>query len=65
MALKPAVLGLEMRVAEGGSNFSSGQRQLICFGCAMLNTIHSAFREKMMIVIVLGCTRLWRGTGCW
>ncbi|KAA6380701.1 MAG: putative Multidrug resistance-associated protein [Streblomastix strix] len=30
-------LGLDAQVAEGGSNFSAGQRQLICFGRAILN----------------------------
>ncbi|KAH7821298.1 putative Multidrug Resistance Associated Protein (MRP) [Monocercomonoides exilis] len=29
--------GLDTQMAEGGSNFSAGQRQLICFGRAMLN----------------------------
>jgi ATP-binding cassette subfamily C (CFTR/MRP) protein 5 len=39
--LKDAVAGLEFgldtQMAEGGSNFSCGQRQLICFGRAILN----------------------------
>ncbi|KAA6356674.1 MAG: putative ABC transporter, ATP-binding protein, partial [Streblomastix strix] len=30
-------LGLDTKVAEGGSNFSAGQHQLICFGRAILN----------------------------
>ncbi|KAA6383975.1 MAG: putative Multidrug resistance-associated protein, partial [Streblomastix strix] len=30
-------LGLDTQVAEGGSYFSAGQRQLICFGRAILN----------------------------
>ncbi|KAA6392071.1 MAG: putative ABC transporter C family member 3 [Streblomastix strix] len=30
-------LGLDAQVAEGGSNFSAGQRQLICFGRVILN----------------------------
>ncbi|KAK2953702.1 putative Multidrug resistance-associated protein 1 [Blattamonas nauphoetae] len=29
--------GLDSEVAEGGSNFSAGQRQLLCFGRAILN----------------------------
>ncbi|KAK2947791.1 Multidrug resistance-associated protein [Blattamonas nauphoetae] len=29
--------GLDSQVAEGGSNFSAGQRQLLCFGRAILN----------------------------
>ncbi|KAA6365931.1 MAG: ABC transporter: Multidrug resistance-associated protein, ATP binding protein, partial [Streblomastix strix] len=29
--------GLDTQIAEGGSNFSTGQRQLICFGRAILN----------------------------
>ncbi|KAK2947355.1 Multidrug resistance-associated protein [Blattamonas nauphoetae] len=29
--------GLDSEVAEGGSNFSAGQRQLLCFGQAILN----------------------------
>jgi ABC-type multidrug transport system fused ATPase/permease subunit len=39
--MKQVVLGLEFgldtQMAEGGSNFSCGQRQLICFGRAILN----------------------------
>ncbi|KAA6397480.1 MAG: ABC transporter: Multidrug resistance-associated protein, ATP binding protein [Streblomastix strix] len=31
-------LALDSQVAEGGSNFSAGQRQLICFGRAILNS---------------------------
>ncbi|KAA6399443.1 MAG: ABC transporter: Multidrug resistance-associated protein, ATP binding protein [Streblomastix strix] len=31
-------LALDAQVAEGGSNFSAGQRQLICFGRAILNS---------------------------
>ncbi|KAA6334358.1 MAG: putative Multidrug resistance-associated protein, partial [Streblomastix strix] len=30
-------MGLDTQMAEGGSNFSAGQRQLICFGRAILN----------------------------
>lgn len=33
----PGSHGLESKVSEGGSNFSSGQRQLMCLGRALLN----------------------------
>ncbi|KAA6383294.1 MAG: putative Multidrug resistance-associated protein [Streblomastix strix] len=39
-------LGLDTQVAEGGSNFSTGQRQLICFGRAILNNCRIVIMDE-------------------
>lgn len=36
MELKNAVESLDMKVSEGGSNFSAGQRQLLCLARAIV-----------------------------
>ncbi|KAH7820908.1 putative Multidrug Resistance Associated Protein (MRP) [Monocercomonoides exilis] len=48
--MKDVVMGLEFGLdtvmAEGGSNFSAGQRQLICFGRAMLNNCRIVIMDE-------------------
>jgi ABC-type multidrug transport system fused ATPase/permease subunit len=38
--------GLDSQMAEGGSNFSCGQRQLICFGRAILNNCRIVIMDE-------------------